>query len=159
MLKYSVSSARRLGCGHFSGYVCHSARQQVRNCLWEEKSGEKVHPHVLYFTVGMGKACLAATKWIPVWFCHVEKMVAPIQRKERTAAVGTCCLKGHGRRQKTFLHSIPLFLEESLEPDTTLAVIHCLTCRTVYFCQVKPHHLLTLPFLGEATSCQAVLHS
>lgn len=44
--------------------------------------------------------------------------------------------------------------------DTTLAVIHCLICRTVFFfCQVKPHHLLTLPFLGEATSCQAVLHS
>lgn len=86
--EWSVSSAGGLGCSHLSGYICNSARQQVHSCPRWEEFWRKVVPGVLYFTLGTAKACLVANRWIPVWVCHVEKMVAPFQRKEGTAAVG-----------------------------------------------------------------------
>lgn len=49
---------------------------------------EKSSPRCTLFHLGHSKSTSCTNRWIPVWVCHVEKMVAPFQRKEGTAAVG-----------------------------------------------------------------------
>lgn len=86
-VEWSVSSAAGLGYRHRSWCVLHGAGQQVQRRPWQEEIRGNVLPDALYFTLGTARACLAATRWTPVWICHVGKMVGPFQRKEGAAAV------------------------------------------------------------------------
>lgn len=54
------------GAGTFQDMYATVPGSRCRTAYGRRNLGGKVHPDVLYFTVGMGKACLAATKWIPV---------------------------------------------------------------------------------------------
>lgn len=141
-----------LGWGAGTAHKTHSPVPGSRYPRQEESWGNEI-PDILYFTLGTTKACLAAARWTPVRISHVGNMVAPFQRKEGAAAVKDLLPKRSWEKGESISTQFPPLPGRVLGASaTTFAACYSLFSFEDFF-------LLTLPFLGESTSCWAVLHS
>lgn len=142
-----LSSAAGLRCRHCPQDLLPSARQQIQSYPWQEESWGNEIPDILYFTLGTTKACLAAARWTPVRISHVGNMVAPFQRKEGAAAVKDLLPKRSWEKGESISTQFPPLPGRVLGASaTTFAACYSLFSFEDFF-------LLTLPFLGESTSC------